>query len=200
MSGNPEPSKAPNHRTLQTKPIREKMIVGGVPKPPNHQTTKPPNHRATEPPSHRATEPPKPKLQRLRRHMDDDAVRSFFEYLQVGAMDAWTLFTSLAPRRRVRGSRSGLRVLSIGVLLGLARLNIDGFHWFRWVLSHLPGPSVLPKGHLWFRASGENQNDRLQWLMDGGSFLNFALKLALNEIRFHHWAYVLTAAGGLMRK
>ncbi|CAJ1329781.1 unnamed protein product, partial [Effrenium voratum] len=34
-------------------------------------------------------------INEFERHMDDDAVRSFFEYLQVGAMDAWTLFTSL---------------------------------------------------------------------------------------------------------
>ena len=26
---------------------------------------------------------------------------------------------------------------------------MDGFRWFRWVLFHLPGPSLCPTGHLW---------------------------------------------------
>ena len=33
-------------------------------------------------------------------------------------------------------------------LFRLVWLNVDGFHWFRWLLFHLPGPSILPKGHL----------------------------------------------------
>ena len=33
------------------------------------------------------------------RHFDDHAVRAFFDYLQIGAIDAWTLFVSLAAWR-----------------------------------------------------------------------------------------------------
>ena len=31
----------------------------------------------------------------------------------------------------------------------LVWLQIDGFHWLRWGLFHLPGPSIFPKGHRW---------------------------------------------------
>ena len=31
----------------------------------------------------------------LERHLDDEAVRAFFESLEIGAIDAWTLFLSL---------------------------------------------------------------------------------------------------------
>ena len=37
---------------------------------------------------------------------------------------------------------------AIGVLFRLVWLKVDGFHWFRWGLFHLPGPSIFPKGHL----------------------------------------------------
>ena len=36
------------------------------------------------------------------RHFDDHAVRAFFDYLQIGAIDAWTLFVSLAAWRVLR--------------------------------------------------------------------------------------------------
>jgi len=30
------------------------------------------------------------------KHFDDQAVRAFFDFLQIGAIDAWTLFVGLA--------------------------------------------------------------------------------------------------------
>lgn len=36
------------------------------------------------------------------RHFDDHAVRAFFDYLQIGAIDAWTLCVSLAAWRVLR--------------------------------------------------------------------------------------------------
>ena len=40
------------------------------------------------------------------------------------------------------------KLQTIGVLFRLVWLKMDGFHWFRWFLFHLPGPSIFPKGHL----------------------------------------------------
>lgn len=34
-------------------------------------------------------------IHEFEEHFDDQAVRAFFDYLQIGAMDAWTLFVSL---------------------------------------------------------------------------------------------------------
>ena len=40
------------------------------------------------------------------------------------------------------------KILHMGVLVRLVQLEIDGFHWFRLVSFHLPGPSIFPKGHM----------------------------------------------------
>ena len=48
-------------------------------------------------------------IEDFERHFDDDAVMAFFESLEVGAMDAWTLFMSCLSafaRNRVSQTRT----------------------------------------------------------------------------------------------
>ena len=57
---------------------------------------------------------------------------------------AWTL-----ARSQCWAGGLGSTSASIRVLFRLCWLEIDGFHWFRLVSFHLPGPYIFPKGHLW---------------------------------------------------
>ena len=49
-------------------------------------------------------------------------------------------------------SGAGFLPSTVGVLFRRAWLKLDGFHWFRSVLFHVPGPSICPKGHLWSKS------------------------------------------------